>query len=491
MREELIMRLRNGGARLAMVGVAVTAAMMAVGCSGGDVSSSKAGGAGAPVVLQMGNIASDLHGFPVIDYFASQVSERSKGNLRIKLTNSYGNFSADAEQQLVRAVAAGKLDLGWAGARAFDTLGITAFQAMQAPMLIDNYPLEQAVIATDMPGQMMQSLDKIGVRGLGVLADGLRKPVAVNHPLLGASEWQGITFSTVKSQSQALAIRALGATPMEVIGPNRRDALSNGELQGFEMSLLNYQVITLPQFAPYVTANVNLWPQMDVLFANPDRFAALSDQQRGWLDQATKAAIGRSVALADQDAQSLTNSCHDGARFANASKNDLTSLRKAFAPVYASLNEDSQTRAFIQQIQELKRSTPAGTPLNIPAECAGKAPARASKQAGSAPASLNGTYRYVLTKDDARKFNDAEIDQFPHVDTVRLRDGQAKGGCFEGGATYSVTENRITFDVPQWGYTLTFTFVVDGKGNLHLTAVQPMDRGDELECGYEPWIKIG
>ena len=244
------MRLRNRGARLAMVGVAVTAAMMAVGCSGGDVSSSKAGGAGAPVVLQMGNIASDLRGFPVIDYFVAQVNERSKGNLRIELTNSHGNFSADAEQQLVRAVAAGKLDLGWAGARAFDNLGVTAFQAMQAPMLIDNYPLEQAVIATDMPGQMLQSLDKIGVRGLGVLADGLRKPVAVKHPLLDASEWQGMTFSTVKSQSQGQAIRALGATPMEVIGHNRREALSSGKLQGFEMSLLNYQVITLPQFAP-------------------------------------------------------------------------------------------------------------------------------------------------------------------------------------------------------------------------------------------------
>jgi hypothetical protein len=32
---------------------------------------------------------------------------------------------------------------------------------------------------------------------------------------------------------------------------------------------------------------------------------------------------------------------------------------------------------------------------------------------------------------------------------------------------------------------------VDGKGNLHLTPVQPMDNGDWLECGYRPWIKIG
>ena len=73
---------------------------------------------------------------------------------------------------------------------------------------------------------------------------------------------------------------------------------------------------------------------------------------------------------------------------------------------------------------------------------------------------------------------------------MKLRDGQTDGGCFGQGAAYSVTGNRITFNVPEFGGTLTFSFTVDGKGNLHLTAVQPMDPGDVLECSYKPWIKI-
>ena len=480
----------NSLARLGMISVAVAAVIMSGGCSRGESASSKAGGVGPPVVLQMGNAYGDLNGLPAVQYFVSQVKERSGGNLRVEVTSTYGDFADDAEQQVVRAVAAGRTDLGWAGTRVFDTMGVTAFQALQAPMLIDSYPLEQAVMTADIPGKMLPNLDKIGVRGLGALADGLRKPVAVQRPLLTPDDWRGITFATLKSQGQADAIRALGATPMEAFRRTRNKGLSTGKLQGLEMNLLVYEQSVPARSAPYVTANVNLWPQVDVLLANPDRVATLSQQQRGWLEQAARDAAERSVGLIDHDGQSLQNACKAGARFANASKADLAALNEAFAAVYSSLEQDPQTKAFIQQIGELKRSTPAATPLAVPAGCTGKAPAQPMKPSGTTPASLNGTYRYELTKEDARKFNDAEIDQFPHVNTVKLRDGQTDGGCFGQGAAYSVTGNRITFNVPEFGGTLTFSFTVDGKGNLHLTAVQPMDPGDVLECSYKPWIKI-
>ena len=485
------MRWMSERARLATVALAVIAAVVAGGCGGGGGSGDKAGGAGEPVVLQMANAYGDLQTAPVIGHFVSQVKERSGGNLRIQVANRWGDYADDAEQQVVRAVAAGKADLGWAGARVFDTMGVPSFQALQAPMLIDSYALEQAVVASDMPGQMLQGLDKVGVRGLGVLPDSLRKPVAVRHPVLGVGDWRGITFGTLKSQGQAQAIRSLGATPMELFRRSRNEALLDGRLQGLEMDLFVYEHGGPVQPAPYVTANVTLWPQMDVLFANSDRLGRLTEQQRGWLQQAAQDAAGRVAALADRDAQSLKNACRSGARFANASPADLAALRGAFASVYASLERDPQTKAFIERIQALKRSTPAAAPLAIPAGCTGTAPQQPAASAGTAPADLNGTYRYLLTKEDARKVGDPEVDQFPHVNTVKLRDGKVDGGCFGQGASYSVTSDQITFDTPEYGYTMTFTFSVDGKGNLHLTPAPSMDKGDAFECSYKPWTKIG
>jgi TRAP-type transport system periplasmic protein len=484
------MRSTNGRARLAMTGLAVVAAIVAGGCSSGEPTGGKAGGAAPPTVLQMVNAYGDLNVVPGVQYFVSQVKERSGGNLQIELTSGYGDYADDAEQNVVRAVAAGKADLGWAGARVFDTMGVTSFQALQAPMLIDSYPLEQAVIASGIPGQMLQGLDKVGVHGLGVVADGLRKPVAVKHPLLEAADWEGITFGTVKSQVQAQAVRALGATPKEVFRRSRKEALSAGELQGFETNLLIYHNDWLAPAAPYATANVNLWPQLDVLLFNPERLAELSQQQRGWLEEAARVAAERSVELVDNDAENLQMACQMGARFANASNEDLAALRDDFAPVYASLERDAQTKGFIQQIQELKQSTPAGKPLAIPAGCGGKAPERADERSASASGELNGTYRHLLSKEDALRVGDPEADQFPLVDTIRLRDGQVKGGCFGQGATYSFAGDRITFFAPEYGTTSIFTFTMDDKGNLRLTPVQPMDPGTAFQCAYNPWIKI-
>jgi TRAP-type C4-dicarboxylate transport system substrate-binding protein len=493
----------NGRIRLVTIALAMIGAVVAGGCSGGGTVGDKAGGSGEPVVLRLANTSGDLNAAPVIGDFVSQVKERSGGNLRIQVVNRWGEYVADAEQQVVRAVAAGKVDLGWAGARVFDTMGVTSFQALQAPMLIDSYPLERAVVASDLPGQMLQGLNKVGVRGLGVLADGLHKPIGVEHPMLDAADWRGITFGTFRSRIQAQAIRSLGATPLEAFGSARDQALKDGKLQAFELHLFGYEINVLAPRAPYVTANVNLWPQMDVLLANPARLGALTDQQRGWLRQAASDAAGRSVALADRDARLVTFLCASGARFANASQADLATLRKAFAPVYASLQQDPQTKAFIQRIQALKQAIPAGAPLAIPAGCTGKAPAPSALSTGTALAGLDGTYRWTITKQDAvaSKTEDKSpehLAEFPWTFTMTLKDGtwslsHRENGqpITDGPATYTFSGDRISFTWPQEGTVLTFTFSLDGKGNLHLRPVEPMNAGDQFVWATHVWTKIG
>ncbi len=111
------MRWMKGQTRLATVALAVIAAVIAGGCSGGGGSGDKAGGSGAPVVLRMANSYGDLNNAPVIENFVSRVGERSGGNLRIQVVHRWGEYAADAEQQVVRDVAAGHVELGWAGTR--------------------------------------------------------------------------------------------------------------------------------------------------------------------------------------------------------------------------------------------------------------------------------------------------------------------------------------------------------------------------------------
>ena len=339
----------------------------------------KAGGAGEPVILRMADtgssLTSNLSYVPAVEAFVQRVTELSAGHLRIDMADTPGNSAPDAEQQVVRDVAAGKADLTYVGARAFDTLNVTSFQALQAPMLIDSYALQDAVIKSAMPGQMLDGLKTLGLSGLGMVGGGILKPLA-KRPLLSLADWHGITFQAYRSQVGADAIRALGATPTDTLA-GLNAGLDDGSIQGYARSLLTYELNGNEVRAPFVTANVNLWPNIIVLIANPASLARLTDDQRGWLRQAAADAAAGSRNLVDREDQILSVVCGLGAHAAhaaNASDADLAALRKAFDPVYAGLERDPQTKSFIEQIETLKQSLPVSAPLSIPAGCSAAAP---------------------------------------------------------------------------------------------------------------------
>ncbi|HET6193024.1 MAG TPA: hypothetical protein VFE59_39180, partial [Trebonia sp.] len=268
-------------------------------------------------------------------------------------------------------------------------------------------------------------------------------------------------------------------------------------LQGFDLNLVYYHQLARESAAPYITANVNMWPRTVALFANPGRLAKLSASQRRLVAQAAADAAVHSTGLFQDEGPVVRDVCQSGGRFADASAADLQALRGRFAPVYASLEADPQTKVMIGQITALKRSTMAGPTVAIPAGCTGPAPGQ--QASGTAVTSkLNGTYRWTMTARDGTTTT-PEVNSemlYPSTFTATLRDGRwtlrhsgAEVQTDNSGDTYTVQGNRIKF---HWtdGF-LTFTYSVDGQGNLHLTAVPPVRLDDKFVFTTHPWTKIG
>jgi TRAP-type C4-dicarboxylate transport system substrate-binding protein len=362
------MRERRG---LRPLRVASAIVVLATGCSVQGPVGDKAGGApGAPIVLHMALISSGpLRGASRL--FVRDVESLSGGNVRIEPIFEWGSFTPTAERQVVRAVAVDTVDLGIAETSVFDTMGNDTFRALLSPMLVDSYHLQGAILRSDIAHEMLDGLTKNGVVGLAMLAGSLLKPVGVEAPLLGPDDWRGITFGTYLSMVSSDMIRALGATPRTAFGSLRWRLLTLGQLQGYALGLALYKY-NLPQTAmlsPYITANVTLWPWMQVLVANPDRLTTLTPQQLSWLKEAAKGASSRSPALAESERGLTTLLCNEGVRFANASKDDLAWLRQVFGPLYARLEQDPQTKSYISQIRALKGSIAPDPPLVIQRGC--------------------------------------------------------------------------------------------------------------------------
>ena len=358
-----------------MLALAV-AVVTAAGCSA-STNGDKAGGGPpiGPLVLRMASIPWNPSDAPPVADFIGRVRALSRGSIQVKVLNQWGLYAPSAEAQVIRATAAGQVDLGWAGSRVFDTIGVRGLGALSAPMLIDSYPLESAVLKSFLPARMLAGLGRVHVTGLAVLGDTLRHPIAVRRSLLAPADWRGLSIGTYRSGVQEQAIRALGAIPVVAFGPYRTHDLTSGTIQGFELDVQRYAHgadVPVPS-ARYVTANVVLWPQFDVLVANPARLASLTAQQRGWLLQAAQQAAANSVNLvAGQDGPYIRQACAMGARFATATPADLAAMRRAFSPVYQNLGHEQQASAFIRQIEQLKNTTPPGPAPAIPVGCAAR-----------------------------------------------------------------------------------------------------------------------
>ncbi len=165
----------------------VLSTLLAAACSStGEEPSPTQPPTSDPVVIRLGT--GDPRGrpdTPVVERFAAAVEEMSDGGMRVEVVWEAGDDTSDPdgfEKGVVQLVQDGELELGWIAARAWDTVGVTSFQALQAPFLITDQELLTEVLAGPMPDEMIAGLEDAGVVGLGLYPDG----TAVSAGLRGA-----------------------------------------------------------------------------------------------------------------------------------------------------------------------------------------------------------------------------------------------------------------------------------------------------------------
>jgi TRAP-type C4-dicarboxylate transport system substrate-binding protein len=415
---------------------AATIALVLVGCGGG--SSDKAGGAQKPkpTVLTM----ADGNGGPgELEPFAAAARRLSGGTLRIEFKSAWRAGTSGYETGLIGDVKAGKADLGWAGSRAFDSVGVAAFDALHAPLLVDSYPLERRVLESPLVEAMLGGLKPFGVVGLGILPGPLRKPLGVSR-LVRPADYAGKTLAFQRSDVAEQTFGALDARGAEIPSGGAIDGYDGIEQQVESIDNNGYD-----KLGKYLTSNVNLWPRPIVLFMNREAFNGLSGRQRAALRDAARVALPATLAAEQaSEKEGAASLCRRGVTFVTAGNADLVALRRAVQPVYDRLQRDAQTKAAIEQIQAM-RSQAAFTP-DAPA-CSNTG----SEQPGIGKATpIDGVYRVHTTPEDLRAAGASSGEVNPEnygsskmvLDRGRVTQQQPAGDSAAG--TYTVAGNTVT-----------------------------------------------
>ncbi len=489
--------MRPTGALHSVMAAAIVAILLAA-CSSGS-EGDKAGGDAAPVTLRM--VTVEDKGAPYADgvtEFARQVEDLSAGSVRVDIVwngavEYFGAFGPGADQKVAGLVQKGELDLALIPARAWDELGVTSLQALQAPFLVSSEDLVEKVIQSELAGELLAGLDQAGVVGLALLPEGLRHPVGFEHPLLRLADFSGATIRSLPSNATHRLFEALGAKPVDIWGDAFDAAAENGEIDGAESGFAWFD--TMPSSSTF-TANITLYPKVNALVTNEDAFGRLSDEHQGILREAAAKVVRYVVQNAPTEADRAAVYCRNGGAIEFAAEADIAALERAAQPVYEALEADPLTKELIEQIRAMKAQAPSSGDAITPC---GPASSRAPTTTNADPSEFpEGVYRADLPPEYLiEKGMDAQTAyELGGINTLTFKDGRWRGHLQSAlnppdcGGTYSVEAGRFSLRDDQCGpshVVMTASWKLE-DGELTFYDIQV---GRPLEWGSKPFKKIG
>jgi TRAP-type C4-dicarboxylate transport system substrate-binding protein len=359
---------------------------------------------------------------PGPEVFISSLQDLSGDRIQVDVATEYGGMRAVAESELVQAVADGEIDGGWPAGRAFAAAGIPGLAALEAPMTITGYAAESELVQGEAARLVAASLDGHGVKDLGLLVGPPRRPFGVDVFPLAVRDWQGLRFRSFNSPVETATIEALGAQPVQA-GADWLTMAQADQLDGVELDVAQYFANGFGRQAGKVVSNVVLWPKMPVLVLNQELWDGLTDQQRGWIQEAADRAVQASVDAAYPEDEVASQLCARGTRFRAADPGELLAMRAAVQPVIDGLAADPAEAALLHEVQSVAGLHPADV-ITVEDSCTTEATLPDESDVPTTLAPIpEGTYRKQITEEDVAQAGLGNNDGTSGTWTLEVRDG--------------------------------------------------------------------
>jgi TRAP-type C4-dicarboxylate transport system substrate-binding protein len=308
-------------------------------------------------------------------YFAQEVAYLTKDKLRIAIGNAYPSGNPNNELRLAVALREGKVAMGYLATRDWERDGsrVLDFRALQAPFLINSYPLLDAVAKSSIATQLLASLSRNNIVGLGLVPESLRR-ILSTEPLVTLAEFKNARIRILPNPTSMLIFRALDAVPVTNLTADQTGTqLTGGKLNGIESdgASINDDGYVGPGKTFYLSSNVVPFPKVYTIAIAKPAFESLSPADRAALQAAAAATVAHADP-ASQEASAMTQICAAGIlKVDTATTPDLAAMQSATAPVDTLLEEDPATKQAIVEIEQLKTNHYANdqstiTPCNQP-----------------------------------------------------------------------------------------------------------------------------
>jgi TRAP-type transport system periplasmic protein len=313
------------------------------------LSAGVAGSAMAQTTLNFGHTTAQNSHYSVgVQAFAEKLTELSDGKFEIR---EQAAGALGGERDLIEGLQIGSVELvisstGPLGNFVPETL------VLDLPFLFKDYASARSVLDGEIGDELLEKINENGLVALAWAENGFRHITNSSRAINEPDDLSGLKIRTMENSVHMEAFTAAGAAPTPMAFPEVFAALQQRVIDGQENPI------------PVITSS-NMWEVQDhltlsghvyspgIILAAPSLWDTLSDEEKGWFEEAADAAVAANRAKVEQDEASGVDMLRERGMEV-VEQVDQEAFREAVRPAYdtfiAQHGEDMLTR--IQAAQE-------------------------------------------------------------------------------------------------------------------------------------------
>jgi len=280
-------------------------------------------------------------------FMADRCDEISEGKLKIEI---YPSGQLGSEQQCVELLQIGSLAITKVSAAVMESF-TEEYKALGLPYIFTSKEHSFRVLDGEIGKDLLKSTEPYWIRGLCFYDAGARSFYTINTPINHPDDLAGLKIRVMKSNTAMENVKAQGGSPTPISWGELYTALQSGVVDGAENNPPSFYTSHHYEVCKYYSLNEHTMVP-DVLIISLKIWEGLTEQEKGWLQQAIdESVIVQRKLWAESEKESYEEVQKAGVKINYPDKGPFMEKVK---PLLESYKEYPSIYAYIKRIQAVE-----------------------------------------------------------------------------------------------------------------------------------------
>ena len=280
------------------------------------------------VVLKAGHAASTSNtGHLAFEFLGKELAEKTNGRITVEI---FPNSQLGSERELVESIQLGNVDMTFVSSAVLGAFN-KQFFALDIPFLFKDRASVYRVLDGKIGTDLLASLDKVGIKGLGYWENGFRQLTNSKKVIKSPDDLKGMKMLTMENEVHIAAWKAEGANPAPLAFGELFTALQQGTFDAQEGPINLFYDMKFYEVQKFITKTNHVYSPWPVLI-NPDVYNRLSDADKKILVEAVNKTTAYQRDLAQKADEKAVEAMKD-VTIVELTPEEMTAFSSRMGPV--------------------------------------------------------------------------------------------------------------------------------------------------------------